>query len=409
MDGALPDKWQTVRHSTNKPVKKAVNGKASGIPKPVPLSSNTFNTLPRQNGFHSSDDDDFVNDMPTKPKKVATKTKKSKITPEVKKEPETIAIDFAKLAGCLAHCRTSFPGNDLLILQEIASFLRVECDFSAAIKLSNSPNDEFGFPLKHLNPKQLAEMRSLIGTVQQEGAYSKFIDYAVGEYETALPKGEQLLSHRLVLQLISLEFPEAFISLVNKYVPVVKQTKNAQSTLNSVLQVFAQAGQGSLSVGLNVWFSIMLPLIQSTTWSQFVLTNIEKLLNAYNVLNDFQLPPSSAPQTTKLAFDVLIKAIQNCQPYNPQPNHELFANELNVPAPYFFALFDTVHSASSSSKLSKWGPVQKRQLATVCFKIKVLLLKFGSECDPKLMFPSFLIRLKESQPAYYKKEVRFCF
>ena len=212
--------------------------------------------------------------------KIPAPVKKQPAVPHNKPKPKDInagitMLNIDELKNLLESYKVSFPDSHLVWLKGISSFLNsninIETDPTFHGKSPNFPSNIVPVQLKTI----IYETLTNAGIVNIQ----YFYDQTLTAMAVDLSKGQHVVGHKIILQLIGQKWPYVCSSSLAKNVILLHSYQNQSSIGLSLCWALGQGGYKDLSVGLRVWKDIMNRLVEMRAYSKFITDYIINILN----------------------------------------------------------------------------------------------------------------------------------
>ncbi|XP_055916470.1 transmembrane protein 214 [Eupeodes corollae] len=239
----------------NKSPKKTTNNSNKSSPAKKSKSNNNNNESNKKSSTPAA--------PPAPPRPKNLETALLKITPD-------------ELNGLMEQLRTSFPGNELYWLREIASFfnshLPFDCDPTFSGKAILYPSN--------VVPKNLKTAIIDIFKTMGDVNLSYFYDTLITRMTEELSKNKSVVGYKLLLQIVAQNWPTVCSNSLAKTAILRNSYQNRSNIGLSILWGVGQGGFRDINVGVKVWQNIMLPVIEMKSYSRYVSDYIEKVLSS---------------------------------------------------------------------------------------------------------------------------------
>ncbi|XP_029673763.1 transmembrane protein 214-like, partial [Formica exsecta] len=199
-------------------------------------------------------------------------TEKKKQEPK-EKPPKTIkdalnAISVQELNELLTTAQIRFPEAPLLWLKELDAFLNIKIPISKEDTIfSGKPKD---YPLS-LVPKAISSIFEQAVEMAGQQTIQIFYENTLTAMATDMVKGIPVIGHKIFLQLLAHLNPEMTAANISKLISVRNSYENRKNIGLSLLWAWSQAGKKNLAVGLKIWHEIMSPMLETKSYSSYVV------------------------------------------------------------------------------------------------------------------------------------------
>lgn len=195
-------------------------------------------------------------------------------------------IDADEIRNVLTTGQTRFPEAPLIWLKDLAAFLNVKIpvDKEDAI-FSGKPKD---YPLS-IVPKPISS--TLEKAIEMAGKQTAqlFYENTLTTMATDMVKGSAAVGHKIFLQLLARINPEMTVANIPKLITVRNSYQNRKTIGLSLLWALSQGGRKNLAVGLKVWHEVMSPMLETKSYSSYVVQILNDLVFEHG--NCYDLKP----------------------------------------------------------------------------------------------------------------------
>ncbi|XP_029659643.1 transmembrane protein 214-A-like [Formica exsecta] len=239
-------------------------------------------------------------------------TEKKKQEPK-EKPPKTIkdalnAISVQELNELLTTAQIRFPEAPLLWLKELDAFLNIKIPISKEDTIfSGKPKD---YPLS-LVPKAISSIFEQAVEMAGQQTIQIFYENTLTAMATDMVKGIPVIGHKIFLQLLAHLNPEMTAANISKLISVRNSYENRKNIGLSLLWAWSQAGKKNLAVGLKIWHEIMSPMLETKSYSSYVVQILNDLVFGHNNVHDLSLD-----LYLDIIMDTYSQRFQNIQPAN---------------------------------------------------------------------------------------------
>lgn len=262
--------------------KKSQNGKVKTIKedekKPTRNGPKPEDVAPPTKSYYAG----MEIDDPKANGKKANKNKK-KAEPPKPKPPKTIegafeAIDTTELANIITTNKIRFSNAPLVWLKEVANFLNSKTQIEVEDPTFSAQDPLY--PLSVL-PSEIKSSLEKVLTDAGKANAQLFFDVTLTALANDMSRGQLVNGHRLLLQMLALEYPEFCVASLQKSASLRNSYQNRPPIGLSLLWAFGQGGFSDFSVGLKAWQELFLPIIELKNYSKYVVGYLSQLLDRH--------------------------------------------------------------------------------------------------------------------------------
>ncbi|XP_020914787.1 transmembrane protein 214-A [Exaiptasia diaphana] len=290
-------KWEVVQGKSSKKRanfdKKKEKQKQNGVlkleePNPVPQAQTIYHAFGKKkhvpessphNPYENNVDDEHESDKGQEIKKPVIK---KKLPPKPSKSDRELLeealkkVDLAVMTDVLAKDEAAFPNNPSLWLKDIASYLH--------LKLQNVPEKDpvfDGQPKDYPSCLLTQDMQSFFIKVLKNSSQTTinlFFEYLMNEMVSELSKGHSAYAMQAMIQLTVKVCPSITVNNLDEYEKMLDARKSRTKEALSIMWALGQLPTNDQDQGLEVWFRIMMPMIQYKQLATFSVLYLENLL-----------------------------------------------------------------------------------------------------------------------------------
>ncbi|CAK1584254.1 unnamed protein product [Parnassius mnemosyne] len=288
--------WEIVGKS-----KKSQNGKVKNVKEDEKKSQKNLPKLEdivphsQIKSFYAGMEIDDTRKPPKEKKKEGDKKAKKqqdkKAEPPKPKPPKTIegaleAIDPAELANIITTNKIRFSNAPLVWLKEVANYL------NSKTQIDVDDPTFFNYPPTYPLCAIPAEIKSSLENVLKDAGKANnqlFFDVTLTALANDMSRGQLVNGHRLLLQMLALEFPDFCTASIPKSVSLRNSYQNRPPIGLSLLWAYGQGGHNDFAVGMKAWQELFLPIIELKNYSKYVVAYLSKLLDRHGNMDSSKI------------------------------------------------------------------------------------------------------------------------
>ncbi|XP_066584426.1 transmembrane protein 214 [Prorops nasuta] len=233
-----------------------------------------------------------------------------------KKQPKSLqealnAINVNEFNNLVAVSQTQHPENPFEWLQICVTYLNTNIPIDKEDPIfAGKPRD---YPLSVV-PDIIYS--TLDKTIKKVGRHStqRFYTTLLYDMVSRMDKDQPVVGHKIVLQLVSLLYPEIPQASINILTTLRDSYQNRKPICLTLLWVLSQGGRKCLDLGLKNWHEVMTPLLESKNYSSYVV----------QILHDLVFGHDSVPDTNLCLSTLYLEIIEN-----------IYSGKMNISAPIF--------------------------------------------------------------------------
>lgn len=170
----------------------------------------------------------------------------------------------------------NFPDAPLVWLKSLAAYLNAEIPIEKDDPLFSGRPD--GYPL-NVVPKNLRI--TLEKAIDSAGASNVriFYEFILTAMAMEMAKGTPVIGFKIFIQLLAKYDPKLSASNIDKLNSMKNSYQNRKPIGLSLLWSFNQGGREDLNVGLKVWHEVMVTMLESKSYSSYILQLLDDLMS----------------------------------------------------------------------------------------------------------------------------------
>ncbi|XP_049876600.1 transmembrane protein 214 [Pectinophora gossypiella] len=211
-------------------------------------------------------------------KKKEKKSEPPKPKPPKNLEEALVAIDPVELATIITTNKVRFSNAPLVWLKEVANFLNSKLLID--IEDPTFPHFPTTYPLSVVP----SELRSSLENVLRDAGKANaqlFFDVTLTALANDMSRGQSVNGHRLLLQILTQDYPEFCVTSMQKSVNLRNSYQNRPPIGLSLLWAFGQGGLRDFAVGMKAWQELFVPVIELKNYSKYVVGYLSGLLDRH--------------------------------------------------------------------------------------------------------------------------------
>jgi len=163
----------------------------------------------------------------------------------------------------------------LLWLKELDTFLNIKIPINKEDAIfSNKPKD---YPLS-LVPKTISSILERAVETAGSQAVQTFYESSLTTMANNMIKGIPVIGHKIFLQLLAHLYPKMIVANIPKLISIRNSYKNRKDVCLSLLWAWSQVGKKDLPAGLKIWHKVMLPLLDTKRYTNYIVQNLNDLV-----------------------------------------------------------------------------------------------------------------------------------
>lgn len=219
----------------------------------------------------------------SKPKKKDSEKKRKlaeKKAAEKPKPPKTIEaalqlVDPTELATVITTNKVRFSNAPLVWLKEVAGFLNSKIQIE--VEDPTFPNQPAKYPACVVPPELRTQLKSVLDSAGKPNA-QLFFDVSLTALANDMSRGQLVNGHRILLQMLALEYPEFCVASISKSASLRNSYQNRPPIGLSLLWALGQGGNIDFGIGLQVWQEIFFPIIDLKNYTKYIITYLGKII-----------------------------------------------------------------------------------------------------------------------------------
>ncbi|XP_041984319.1 transmembrane protein 214 [Aricia agestis] len=213
-----------------------------------------------------------------KKKKQEKKAEASKPRPPKSLEEAFEVLDREELANIIATNKIRFSNAPLVWLKEVANFLNSKTQIE--IEDPTFSSYDIKYPLC-IVPNEVKKILEKVLLDAGKANTQLFFDVTLTTLANDMSRGQLVNGHRLLLQMLALEYPEFCITSLPKSVSLRNSYQNRPPIGLTLLWAFGQGGINNYAVGLKAWQELFFPIIELKNYSKYIVAYLSKLLDRH--------------------------------------------------------------------------------------------------------------------------------
>ncbi|KAL1501959.1 hypothetical protein ABEB36_007180 [Hypothenemus hampei] len=217
---------------------------------------------------------------PTKKPTTTNVTNNKPLEPPKPKLPKSIdsgllAIDSEEFISLYKRCTETVPEAPIVWLKELTQFLnqKIPVDVQDPV-FAKKP---YKYPLSVVPSKIKQTIETAVREVGKSNAQLYF-DIALISMVTDLSKGLPAVGYRFFLQHIAISEPKLVTEHLAKHISLRNSYQNRANVALSILWAVGHVGVNDLHCGLKVFEELMLPLLETKNYSEYVVKYLVDLI-----------------------------------------------------------------------------------------------------------------------------------